>query len=123
LLTIIIRSADNACGMMPKTNRRRFSFLWQWQYSRLYSIVIIVYYAIGWTQYIYTKYIEIEIKSYNEIACGCETAPSGVCVPPQFNAEAETREDCLTCFCFEHTSDCYSSDLFISEANTLLVAV
>jgi len=44
-----------------------------------------------------------------------------VCVPPQFNSEAETREDCMTCFCFEHTSDCYSSDLFISEANALLV--
>jgi len=44
-----------------------------------------------------------------------------VCVPPQFNAEAESHEDCLTCFCFEHTSDCYSSNLFVSQASRFAI--
>ncbi|XP_061163155.1 basement membrane-specific heparan sulfate proteoglycan core protein-like [Saccostrea echinata] len=41
--------------------------------------------------------------------------PQGVCEPPRFNVEASIDTDCINCFCFGHTTQCYSSDLQISK--------
>ncbi|XP_056009495.1 basement membrane-specific heparan sulfate proteoglycan core protein-like isoform X3 [Ostrea edulis] len=41
--------------------------------------------------------------------------PQGICEPPKFNVEASINTDCLNCFCFGHTTQCYSSDLQISK--------
>ncbi|KAF2367999.1 Laminin EGF domain [Trinorchestia longiramus] len=38
-----------------------------------------------------------------------------ICVPPQFNAAAISPRDCLTCFCFGATTDCYSTDRYVSQ--------
>lgn len=40
-----------------------------------------------------------------------------VCVPPQFNAAAYSAQDCLTCFCFGATDQCYSSDRFVTQVS------
>ncbi|XP_060073482.1 basement membrane-specific heparan sulfate proteoglycan core protein-like [Ylistrum balloti] len=39
----------------------------------------------------------------------------GVCRPPDFNVEASDSGQCLRCFCFGQTTDCYSSDLHVSQ--------
>ncbi|XP_069115040.1 basement membrane-specific heparan sulfate proteoglycan core protein-like isoform X2 [Argopecten irradians] len=39
----------------------------------------------------------------------------GVCRPPEFNVEASNSGQCLRCFCFGQTTDCYSSDLHVSQ--------
>ncbi|XP_021372607.1 basement membrane-specific heparan sulfate proteoglycan core protein-like isoform X2 [Mizuhopecten yessoensis] len=39
----------------------------------------------------------------------------GVCRPPDFNVEASNSGQCLRCFCFGQTTDCYSSDLHVSQ--------
>ncbi|XP_045130066.1 basement membrane-specific heparan sulfate proteoglycan core protein-like isoform X13 [Portunus trituberculatus] len=41
--------------------------------------------------------------------------PATQCQPPSFNSLALTQEDCLSCFCFGITNDCYSSDMFITQ--------
>nr|XP_045613717.1 basement membrane-specific heparan sulfate proteoglycan core protein-like isoform X12 [Procambarus clarkii] len=38
-----------------------------------------------------------------------------VCQPPQFNAAAVNPQDCLTCFCFGATDQCYSTDRYITQ--------
>ncbi|KAK3867232.1 hypothetical protein Pcinc_027289 [Petrolisthes cinctipes] len=38
-----------------------------------------------------------------------------ICVPPQFNSAAYSLRDCLTCFCFGATDQCYSSDRFVTQ--------
>ncbi|XP_069938272.1 basement membrane-specific heparan sulfate proteoglycan core protein isoform X44 [Cherax quadricarinatus] len=40
---------------------------------------------------------------------------SPVCQPPQFNEGAVTPQDCLTCFCFGATDQCYSTDRYITQ--------
>ncbi|XP_047486487.1 basement membrane-specific heparan sulfate proteoglycan core protein-like isoform X27 [Penaeus chinensis] len=37
------------------------------------------------------------------------------CQPPLFNAGAVTTEECLTCFCFGATEQCYSTDRYITQ--------
>lgn len=37
------------------------------------------------------------------------------CQPPLFNAGAVTAEECLTCFCFGATEQCYSTDRYITQ--------
>ncbi len=41
--------------------------------------------------------------------------PKSVCDAGTFNELAENSRDCLSCFCFGHTSDCSSSKLYISQ--------
>lgn len=41
--------------------------------------------------------------------------PSAVCQPPQFNSAAINRDQCLNCFCFGATDQCYSSDMYITQ--------
>ncbi|XP_074655735.1 basement membrane-specific heparan sulfate proteoglycan core protein-like [Tubulanus polymorphus] len=41
--------------------------------------------------------------------------PTGVCVPPNYNSKAKSARDCLRCFCFGHTTNCFSSKLFRSQ--------
>ncbi|XP_034337833.2 basement membrane-specific heparan sulfate proteoglycan core protein isoform X5 [Magallana gigas] len=41
--------------------------------------------------------------------------PQGICEPPRFNVEASIDSDCVDCFCFGHTTQCFSSDLQISK--------
>ncbi len=36
-----------------------------------------------------------------------------------FNAGARTRDECLRCFCFDLTTDCVSSSLYLSEVSAL----
>lgn len=45
--------------------------------------------------------------------------PQGICEPPKFNVEASINTDCLNCFCFGHTTQCYSSDLQISKVRRI----
>lgn len=41
--------------------------------------------------------------------------PQGICEPPRFNVEASIDSDCVNCFCFGQTTQCFSSDLQISK--------
>ncbi|KAK3104524.1 hypothetical protein FSP39_004009 [Pinctada imbricata] len=45
--------------------------------------------------------------------------PNGICEPPFFNVEASVTSECVRCFCFGHTDQCYSSDLQISRINLI----
>ena len=38
-----------------------------------------------------------------------------ICQPPQFNALASSPSECLDCFCFGITTDCYSTDRFVTQ--------
>lgn len=38
-----------------------------------------------------------------------------ICIPPQFNALATTPRDCLSCFCFGASTDCFSTDRYVSQ--------
>ncbi|KAJ8967224.1 hypothetical protein NQ314_003002, partial [Rhamnusium bicolor] len=38
-----------------------------------------------------------------------------VCRPGYFNVEARTDSECIKCFCFGHTTNCRSADLFIYQ--------
>ncbi|KAL5013503.1 hypothetical protein ScPMuIL_007773 [Solemya velum] len=40
---------------------------------------------------------------------------SGVCQPPLYNVAAGHRTECVPCFCFDHTSQCYSSGLHVTR--------
>ncbi|XP_050723887.1 basement membrane-specific heparan sulfate proteoglycan core protein-like isoform X5 [Eriocheir sinensis] len=42
-------------------------------------------------------------------------SPTVLCRPPQFNSAAINRNDCLNCFCFGATDQCYSSDMYITQ--------
>lgn len=42
-------------------------------------------------------------------------APTGVCRSPMFNAEASNPSQCHRCFCFGITTECVSSNLYVSE--------
>ena len=44
--------------------------------------------------------------------------PAKQCQPPFFNSLALSQEDCLNCFCFGVTNDCYSSDMSIMQVCT-----
>src|SRR6218665_131531 len=53
-------------------------------------------------------------------SCACllswnTLAPSGVCPPGYFNAEAHVSSECVRCFCFGLADDCTSSSQFLSE--------
>nr|XP_022341960.1 basement membrane-specific heparan sulfate proteoglycan core protein-like isoform X4 [Crassostrea virginica] len=39
----------------------------------------------------------------------------GICEPPRFNIDASINSECVDCFCFGHTTQCYSSDLQITK--------
>ncbi|KAK8399425.1 hypothetical protein O3P69_003489 [Scylla paramamosain] len=41
--------------------------------------------------------------------------PINQCQPPSFNSLAISQEDCLSCFCFGITNDCFSTDMFITQ--------
>lgn len=41
-----------------------------------------------------------------------------VCPRGYFNEEARDPRDCISCFCFGHTTDCRSADLFIYQVNS-----
>lgn len=41
-----------------------------------------------------------------------------VCPRGYFNEEARDPRECISCFCFGHTSDCRSADLFIYQVGT-----
>ncbi|XP_076086554.1 basement membrane-specific heparan sulfate proteoglycan core protein-like isoform X4 [Mytilus galloprovincialis] len=43
--------------------------------------------------------------------------PAGLCQQPYFNVEASVTGDCVRCFCFGHSDECYSSNLQISQIN------
>ncbi|XP_042860326.1 basement membrane-specific heparan sulfate proteoglycan core protein-like isoform X47 [Penaeus japonicus] len=38
-----------------------------------------------------------------------------LCQPPLFNAGAVSEEECLSCFCFGATEQCYSTDRFVTQ--------
>ncbi|MCL4125574.1 UNVERIFIED_CONTAM: hypothetical protein GTU68_063769, partial [Idotea baltica] len=38
-----------------------------------------------------------------------------VCKPPQFNVAATTTQDCLSCFCFGITDQCFSAEMGVSQ--------
>ena len=40
---------------------------------------------------------------------------ASVCAPPQFNSGAKSPDQCLDCFCFGVTDQCYSSERFVSQ--------
>jgi hypothetical protein len=48
-----------------------------------------------------------------------ERAPS-VCSTGSFNDLAEISRECLSCFCFGHTTDCSSTKLYISQVNIIV---
>ncbi|WAR15211.1 PGBM-like protein, partial [Mya arenaria] len=43
------------------------------------------------------------------------TRQKGLCRPPFFNSAANTSDNCMRCFCFGHTIQCFSSDLSVSR--------
>lgn len=43
-----------------------------------------------------------------------EGAPS-ICKPPQFNVGGIRPQDCLSCFCFGATDQCYSTDQYLTQ--------
>ena len=45
--------------------------------------------------------------------------PQGVCTVPYFNVEASISRQCVRCFCFGHSDECYSSNLQISQINLI----
>lgn len=49
--------------------------------------------------------------------------PNVLCQPPNFNSGALKREDCLSCFCFGATDQCYSSDMYITQVGTSTVSL
>ncbi|ELU12610.1 hypothetical protein CAPTEDRAFT_90300, partial [Capitella teleta] len=38
----------------------------------------------------------------------------GMCQPPDYNVDARSFDECVSCFCFEESNQCYSSNLFLS---------
>ena len=49
--------------------------------------------------------------------------PQGLCASGSFNANAETSEDCLPCFCFGITDQCSSTELYMSKNDVIIQAV
>ena len=49
--------------------------------------------------------------------------PQGICASGSFNANAETSEDCLPCFCFGITDQCSSTELYMSKNDVIIQAV
>ena len=37
------------------------------------------------------------------------------CPPGYFNSEAAGLEECIECFCFDHTDQCQSTELYVSQ--------
>lgn len=46
----------------------------------------------------------------------------GVCPAGQYNTAATTIRECVSCFCFGATSDCYSTDGYISQVLYLVLS-
>lgn len=49
--------------------------------------------------------------------------PAGLCQQPYFNVEASVTGDCVRCFCFGHSDECYSSNLQISQVFGLFLEI
>ena len=41
----------------------------------------------------------------------------GICPPGFFNSEAATLDECIECFCFGHTDQCQSTELYVSQVS------
>ena len=45
--------------------------------------------------------------------------PDGICAVGTFNANANSRSDCLDCFCFGITDECTSTELFLNKVRPI----
>ena len=45
--------------------------------------------------------------------------PDGICPAGTFNANANSRSDCLDCFCFGITDECTSTELFLNKVRPI----
>ena len=45
--------------------------------------------------------------------------PDGICPAGTFNANADSRSDCLDCFCFGITDECTSTELFLNKVRPI----